>query len=305
MRAGRTIAGAALVVSLAACDTLRSHDVTAEVAEFCRPPSTALAEPLDLSSPRDMAVAARFGEVCELSRMKGLRFDADAPVYECRLSLRRFDHAFFEEKGDEFLRRSIEEQKGSQYFDETKYRAMIKKERAEARTVHHKLVEAFGFPVTLEDFHPAAMEADDLIEGQYARDREKQGFGLPLAILAFYPSVDVSVILFTDDGGSFEYILSREDFDERFLEAESLAGAANLLYLKKQLGFIPDSAPDKRATPLCEAGDVTADAEGWTFKEVNFVKNCSPGDIRDIRVTRSGEIDAVRTGTTSMSACYD
>ncbi|MEP2829503.1 hypothetical protein [Parvibaculum sp.] len=305
MRLARMVAAFLLVSFLSACAEPGTKSVSAEVAEFCRPSSTALAEPLDPASPRDAAVATRFGEVCNLSRMKGLRFDTDAAAYECRLSLLRFDHAFFEEQGEEYQRRRIEEEQGSPYFDEAEFRAMMKKERTKARNLHDKLRDAFGFPVALRSFHPAATNADDLIEGQYARDREKQGFGLPLAILAFYQSVGVSVILLTDDGASFDYVLSREDFDERFREVESLAGAANLLYLKKELGFVIDEAPDKRAVSLCEAGDATAEAEGWTFEGVNLAENCGLGEIRDIRVTRSGEIDAVTTGTTNPGICYD
>lgn len=305
MAVGRIIAGGALLASLAACDAPGTRDVTAQVAEFCRPSSMALAEPLDPVSPRDAAVAARFGKVCSLSKLKGLRFIPDAEVYECRLSLPRYDTVFLEKHGERFVRESREAVRTSGHMDEQAFEKSVEQWKADLKAPDERLKAAFGFSLSLGDFNSAAREADDLIEAAYETTKDEPGLGLPLAIMSQYSGADISILLVTQQGKFFDYVWSRESLKAQLREVASLEGAANLIYLKKELGFVIDAASDKRAMPLCEAGDATADAEGWTFEGVNFVKNCSPGDIRDIRVTQNGEIDAVTTGTTNPSACYD
>jgi hypothetical protein len=107
--------------------------------------------------------------------------------------------------------------------------------------------------------------------------------GFDLMINAHKAGTEATVLLVTDDGEDVAAISDQQGLKSALQRVIDLQGAAELV------GLLNDTGRLAAAPSLCGL-NVTADAAGWTLRDVKIPENCAPPWWRSYHIARDGRM---------------
>lgn len=284
------------------------HDAKPEIAEYCSRNPVQFNKPLDLSLPRDAAIAKRLGAYCDaLVRQDGLDFGDNLTTYECAVFIPRMTY-------DEAVNYAAEISKRTEFSpsqeDIDRYLKSAKAEDDRIKEIENHL----GVSLALSQFHSAVNEPDDLAEYEYAMTKDQgpeSQKSMPLGYFSLFNGVTITILILGDQSGKVQRtLMSRDEMASALRKVTSIAGGINLLDLRKQSEMIYSDPRDDGMVSgnyyACQANSIEASDAGWIITAAPIKRNCRTIELRDFEISRNGTTTITkRTGTDIPSICVD
>ena len=276
-----------------------------KLAEVCERQQFGFGEPLDKNSAQDNFVVQRFGAACgELLRQGGLDFGAGQTTYTCRVFLPRVTEMPSPDKLKEYE---------TQFKDKNEFNLILSETQKQVADNDNKLLaleRAFGKRLSLSSFNDDMQNPEDIIRQYRQQGKATQSLkGVAIGYSSTFAGLAATLILLSDPDGKVDRVLySQDELDEALRGVRSLAGAMDLISMRKLAGMENDMLhPGNHPYPLCNTGSINEDRAGWTIQGVEILPQCANSALLDYRVLRTGEtIPAnLRSPTKPKRLCVD